>query len=371
MKTQKLGKFRVAEYVADKPLMVDSNGRLIYPTDLLKKTRAPVFGLALASQENRAKLALARLKAEPDFAFGVIGDNGLYTKAEVLKHVQDQTSLGLQFTHIEVTYAEYFANQLLGHLPTTPPRLRVRAVAAMPAMPYDWKWVAKVYWKLFKTRVLFCENTTDAVTTPAANYRITNVHPVFAAKGFDVVSLEGANDVRTSFVTSAKDSRTVYISGIGHGNYTTYTGHLQSIVLQVGSYDASEVKGKVLHFLSCETAKTLGPDNVSKGAKAFVGYNENFVFDWTNANLYWPCDSQFDISMANGKTVEQAIADTNAKFDAAIASVPGTSTAATLLSDKNLLRSPVSGAAWGDKTARIFPYLFWYVRFSAFASHSI
>lgn len=368
MKKVKLGKFRVPDYAADKPVMIRSNGQLIYPSDLLKKTKAPAFGVALATPENKTKLALERLKVEPDFEFGVISRNGKYTKAEVLKHVQDQTTLGLQFTDIEVNYAEYFANQLLGHLPKIPPKLVVPAAPAMPAIPSDWKWVTRPYWRFFRTRVLFCENTTDGVTTPAANWRIANVHSVFAAKGFDVVSLEGVNDIRASFIPNSKDYRTVYISGVGHGNYTTYTGHLQAAILQVGGYDGAEVKGKVLHLLSCETGRTLCPDTVSHGAKAAVGYDENFVFDWANANLYWQCDSQFDISMANGKTVEQAIADTIAKYNAAIASVPGTSTAATLLSDRNLLRSPVSGPAWGSKTQRIFPYVFYYIPFSVFAS---
>jgi hypothetical protein len=107
---------------------------------------------------------------------------------------------------------------------------------------------------------------------------------------------------------------------------------------------------------------------VTHGAKAYVGYDENFVFDWTNPNLYWQSDSQFDISMANGKTAEQAIADTIAKYNAAIASVPGTNTAATLLSDRNLLRSPVSGPAWGSKTHRIFPYLFYHIPFAVYAA---
>lgn len=368
MKTVKLGKFALPDYAAEKPLMIRGSGELIYPSDLLKKKQAPSFGVSLASPENKAKLATARLKLEPDFFYGVINKVGKYSKAEVLKHIQDQTSLGLQFTDIEVNYAEYFANQLLGNLPKVPPKLQISPIEKLPAIPSDWRWIPQGYWKFFRTRVVFCENTTDGVTTPAANYRIANVHPVFAAKGFEVVSLEGANDSRANFIPNTKNSRTVYISGIGHGNYTTYTGNMNSPVIQVGGYDAAEVNGKVIHLLSCETAKTLGPDTVTHGAKAFAGYTENFVFDWANANLYWPCDSQFDISMANGKTVEQAIADTINKFNAAIATVPGTGTAANLFNDRNLLRSPVSGAAWGSKTQRIFPYVFYYVSFAAFMS---
>jgi hypothetical protein len=84
MRTVKLGKFTLPDYAAEKPVMIRSNGQLIYASDLLKKTQPPRFGAALASPENKAKLAIERLKIEPDFVFGVIGGNGKYTKAEVL-----------------------------------------------------------------------------------------------------------------------------------------------------------------------------------------------------------------------------------------------------------------------------------------------
>ena len=366
MKTVQLGRMKVADYVVEKPVGIRPNGQLIYPSDLLGRKEPPSFGMALASTENKNKLATERLKLEPDFDFGVLDNGGKYSKADVLRHIQTQTPLGQQFVNIEVNYAEYFANQLLGNIPITSAAKVSSQSEKLPGIPNDWKAVSKTHWRFYQTKVLFCENTTDAVTTPAANYRIANVHPVFAARGFDVVSLQGVNDARANFIPQATDSKTVYIGGIGHGNYTVYTGDAFNHILEVGSYGAAEVNGKVLHFLSCETGKTLGPDTVMHGAKGYVGYNENFVFDWANANLYWPCDSQFDISMANGKTIAQAIADTNAKYDAAIASVPGTSTAATLLSDKNLLRSPVSGSAWGGTSVRIYPYMFYYMPFAAY-----
>jgi hypothetical protein len=282
--------------------------------------------------------------------------------------------LGVQFTNIEVNYAEFFKQQLLGKAPLSEGKTvaklgkAAKTSKAAPVIPADWKWIPKSKWGFFKSRVLFCENTTDSVTTPAATYRIKNVHPVFASKGFEVIVLKDVNDIRTNFAPKAKDPRVVYISGIGHGGYNSYTGHNFDPLLQIGVYTNDEVKKKSMHFLSCETARDLGPDTVGKGASSYAGYTENFVFDWDNANLYWQCDSQYDISMANGKTAEQAVADTIAKYNAAIASVPGTSTAATLLSDRNLLRSPVSGAEWGSKTARIYPYIFYYTSFAAFAS---
>jgi hypothetical protein len=362
MKTVKLGRFTLPDYAAEKPVGIRSSGQLIYAKDLLENKVAPSFGLALAPKENKTKLALERIKLEPDFEFGVMSRPGKYSKNEVLKHIEDQTSLGLVFTDIEVNYAEYFTQQLLGNIAI--PKvlsLKEKADLALPKIPAEWKWLPKAYWRFLKARVLFCENTTDGVTSQAAQYRIANVHKAFANRGFEVICLDGVNDIRTNFITKSTEPRVVYIGGIGHGNYTTYTGHMFNHILEVGAYGSNEVNGKVIHFLSCETGRTLGPDTVTHAARAYVGYDENFVFDWANSNLYWKCDSQFDISMANGKSVEQAIADTYAQYDAAITSVPGTSTASTLLNDKNLLRSPVSGPAWGSKTAKVYPYAFYHI----------
>jgi hypothetical protein len=368
MKNIKLGKFVLPAYAAEKPIGIRGNGQLIYAKELLEKKALPSFGVALSSKENKTKLAVERIKLEPDFQLGILNKVGKYSKKDVIKHIQDQTSLGMQITDIEVNYSEYFTKQLLGQIPVSKgPSLKITG-GIIPPIPKDWKWIPKPQWRFFRSRVLFCENTTDSVTSSCAKYRITNVHPVFAARGYEVISLEGVNDIRSMFQAKAIDPRVVYISGIGHGNYTTYTGHLFNVILQVGAYSSAEVKNKAIHFLSCETGRTLGPNTVANSAKAYVGYDENFVFDWANQNLYWASDSQFDISMANGRTVEGAIADTIARYNAAIASVPGTTTAATLLSDRNLLRSPVSGAAWGNKTARIFPYIFYYMPFAAYAA---
>ncbi len=367
MKKVKIGKLNVAEFVTAKPVGIRGNGQFVYASELLGKGAIPSFGMALASKDNKIKLALARIKEEPDFELGILNKVGRYTKKEIISHIEKQSSLGKEITDIEVKYAEHFSRQLLGNIPLLPP-VKPGKIIPPAIIPKEWKWVPKKYWRLFKSRVVFCENTTDSVTTPAANYRIAHVHKAFKNRGFEVIALTGVNDIRSKFVTEATKSRVVYLGGIGHGSYTTYTGDDFNHILEVGHYDASEVNGKVAHFLSCETGRDLGPDTITKGAKAYAGYTENFVFDWANADLYWPCDSQFDISMANGRTVEQAIADTYAKFDAAIASVPGTSTAATLLNDKNLLRSPVSGAAWGSKTARVYPHVFYHMPVSVFFS---
>ena len=190
MKTVKLGKLNVEQYVAEKPVGIRSDGTLIYPTDLMKRSAAPSLGLAMASKDNKIKLALARIKLEPDFELGVLDSGGKYSKKDVIKHINDQTVLGMQLVNMEVQYAEHFSNQMMGkelmdELSAITDKISSVAKSVVDAIPKEWLTVPKVLWPIFKNKVLFCENTTDGVTTPAANYRIANVHPVFAAKGFE------------------------------------------------------------------------------------------------------------------------------------------------------------------------------------------
>lgn len=368
MKTVRLGCFNLPAYAAEKPVGFRDDGKLIFAFDLLEGRVPPFYGLSFGPAEYKTNLALARIKLEPDFYVGVIGSNGLYSKAEVIRHIELQTALGRELVDIEIKYAEYFTHQLLGDIPAPPlRRARRHRRHRKTGIPQEWKWVPKKQQKLFKSRVLFCENTTDPVTTPAAEYRIAHVHPVFTARGFHVTTLKGVNDIRANFLPHAQDPLVVYVGGVGHGDYTLYSGYDQpNPILQVSDYGSDEVKNKVMHFLSCRTGRTLGPDTVIQGAKAYVGYDDDFFIDWANADLFWQCDSQFDISMAGGETVEQAIADTNTGYDSAISSFPGTITAAYLLSNKGLLRSPVSDPVWGDKTITINPLLFTYITLADF-----
>jgi hypothetical protein len=120
----------------------------------------------------------------------------------------------------------------------------------------------------------------------------------------------------------------------------------------------------VIHLLSCQTAKQLGPDLIKKGARAYAGYFENFTFVYDQPGtpidemeLFWRCDSTWDLMMAHGETAEKAHNATIAAYNAAIAEVPGTAAAVWLTHDRNYFRSPVSSAAYGSKNARIYPFI--------------
>jgi len=198
---------------------------------------------------------------------GVI-NAGINNMAEIISHIENQTSLGKQLADAEAKYSGFMPNQVLGKITSAPIRFVMPKAEALPSIPMEWKIIPKNNWRLFSNMILFYENTTDSVTNEAVRYRIHHVHPVFENRGFEVIKLIGVNDNRTDFSSRAKESRVVYMSGIGHGNYTVYTGHGNSGLLSMGWYNSQEVDNSTIHFLSCRTGRDLGPDTVSKGALA-------------------------------------------------------------------------------------------------------
>lgn len=360
MAKKKLGAFSLTERAMDKPTSITSDGKFIYPKEVHEKKSLEFNTLISLDDSLKIKLTEARIKAETEFKLGIIG-LGSYSKKEVLENVLNQTELGELVTRAEMNYCDEFNMQLRN--PVT--RLPVEPVVKVQktVIPKEIRGIHSAIRPIFRSTALFCEDTTDSLTNLAATYRKAKVHPVFAAQGFNVKVLEGVNDVKYYFHQEAIKRCVVYISGVGHGSPTVYTGHLGDPVLRVGYYDSADVNGKVVHLLSCQTAKTLGPDMITKGAKSYFGYFENFIFNYDQSStavneleLFWKCDSEIDICMALGTTCEAAHNAAIAKYNWAIAQVPNTSTAVNLTHDRNYLRDAKIGSAYGSKTKKISKY---------------
>lgn len=87
-------------------------------------------------------------------------------------------------------------------------------------------------------------------------------------------------DRRKPFQLSAP--RSDIIIGMGHGDVDTFTGQNENLILRIGEYNPDEIKGKVVKLLSCQTGVLLGPDLVRNGARAYLGYTDDYL---------WVCDS--------------------------------------------------------------------------------
>ena len=60
----------------------------------------------------------------------------------------------------------------------------------------------------------------------------------------------------------------------GHGDSDAVAG-TNGVVLDTDNDDLLE--GKIVHALSCQSAKELGPDAIAKGANAYISYKEDFI----------------------------------------------------------------------------------------------
>lgn len=353
----KIGSLNFKDFAAQKPVLLSETGKALTVKEVARTTQMSAVSLHTLSEDKQKELTIQRYEKEPDFKLGIF-NFGSYTKEEVLKNINENTEFGKLAIRVEMQYCNELIESLKLSLIPKFPKIPIKPIPEDP----EWRVIRKCFWFKLKTTALFAENTTDSITKSFANYRIANVHPVFLNKGFNVIVNQGTNDTRANFVAKAKKPLTVFLGGIGHGNYNRYTGHGGENILKVGEYEASEVKDKVIHFLSCRTAAELGPDAIANGAKCYAGYDESFTFVWDDPNtpvnevdLFKICDSTFDIHMANGATAQQAYDATISAFNAAIALVPGTTAASWLTYDRDHFK------LLGNTASTISPYK--YVKF--------
>lgn len=155
-----------------------------------------------------------------------------------------------------------------------------------------------------------CMADFDLPTRSASGFLLRYILPRLGP-----VPLYGALDRRKPFQLSAPQSD--IIIGMGHGDVDTFTGQNENLILKVGEYDPSEIKGKVVKLLSCQTGVTLGPDLISNGARSYLGYTDDYLWVCDSDKVSTPWSdhlaSPFLLpvvdsinTLLNGKTIEEA-----------------------------------------------------------------
>ncbi len=196
----------------------------------------------------------------------------------------------------------------------------------------------------------------EPITRAAFTYRQKNVYPYLERKGWQLLRCQEAL-ARRSYVASAAVTPGVgYITGLGHGKYDRFMGQYYEAIFSIGGYSPNESKSKIVHLLSCEAARDLGPDFVKNGCVAFFGYDEDFSFQMDEADSFFNCDSEIDRGFADGLAAAAVYARAVAAFNAKIAELRAKGSdykAAQLEYDRDHLRSPTSDVKWGDPRAKL------------------
>jgi hypothetical protein len=204
--------------------------------------------------------------------------------------------------------------------------------------------------------ILGIDSSWEPVTKAGSEYRTKHVYGYFTKKRLQWKRLSGSMARRQYVAPDARQGSVDFVTGVGHGSFSTYTGDFGDEVWSVGNYGDDEVRGKVFHLLSCQTARDLGPDMVKRGARAYFGYDVNFTLLMEYSDIFFECDSEIDRAFADGLNAGEVFGRVTALFDRRIEEfrAQGREYAATLLeTDRDHLCGPSKDARWGDTEARL------------------
>jgi len=343
-------KLNLSELEVKKPMAMDAEGNLITLKDLEEKK--PYISLATLAPEQQRDLVIKRYDMEEDFEISILEGERM-NKAQVMKQIEDQTDLGIEAMRAELSYLSDILSELAvegveEELPET--------VDLGPWPPKKYRVIPKKYWPWFFRRyAVFAEDTDTAITKSAALYRKKYVIPCFVSKRIIPIVLTGSNDTRPNFAKACKHRSVIYVSGVGHGSPTVYSGYHYDRLWEACKYDPAEVKGKIIHLLSCKTAQELGPDLIKKGACAYFGYYENFTITWNHPEVFWKCDSSIDLALCRGLNagmVARVAIYVYNYWIRRMRAIHGP-TAVWLTWDRDALRTPLHGRQYGSSTCTL------------------
>lgn len=135
-------------------------------------------------------------------------------------------------------------------------------------------------------------------------------------RGHIILDLEEDRACRKDFESMIKKHSPSLLFLNGHGDDNMVTGQNNDIVLRVGQNE-TVLKNTITYALSCRSAKVLGAQSIAYGARAYIGYQEDFIFMYTNekrtrpyedrtADLFLEPSNQVVVSLLKGHTVHNA-----------------------------------------------------------------
>lgn len=122
--------------------------------------------------------------------------------------------------------------------------------------------------------------------------------------------------------------------GVGHGQSNEYTTQSLATFLRTGKepLNLDVTDDRIVHLLSCLTAKELGPDLINSGTDVYIGYNKEFYLGIKARDEPYPiegseptekqdfvtntlCDLEAQRVLLDGGTVVEAYHASQQRFD--------------------------------------------------------
>ncbi len=143
-------------------------------------------------------------------------------------------------------------------------------------------------------------------------------------KGITVLDLHDDKATRKNVESMIQKKRPSLIFFNGHGDEKTVFGHKEEPLVEAGKNEGI-LKGSVTYAITCKSGKTLGPRSVEKGARAYIGYQDDFTFLYdksltatplrdTTATLFLEPAQQPVLSLLKGRPVGEAVERTKDQF---------------------------------------------------------
>ncbi len=107
----------------------------------------------------------------------------------------------------------------------------------------------------------------------------------------NIVDLKDKRANKKEFTSVINKIQPLIIIINGHGNDSVITGQDNQLLIAVGINDEL-TKGRIIYAISCKSASKLGASCVKKGAIAFIGYKEDFIFVTTKEKETKPLDDK-------------------------------------------------------------------------------
>ena len=104
------------------------------------------------------------------------------------------------------------------------------------------------------------------------------------ARNLNVIDLPGSKANRADFSGRVKKTKPKLFILNGHGSETSITGHDNKPLIVKGENEDLLSEG-IAYALSCKSANKLGAAAVKAGAKAYIGYSDDFVFVISEKNF--------------------------------------------------------------------------------------
>jgi hypothetical protein len=164
------------------------------------------------------------------------------------------------------------------------------------------------------------------VVTNPSDDRVTEYLDSWSAKAIDLAKAQPDTFVfelrkeqanKAELVKLIEDKKPHLILFNGHGDHDFITGFDQEVLIKSGENEEL-LKNIIVHAMSCNAGKTLGPEAIKIGSVAYIGYKEEFKLTHLNkttkaeqladdvAKFFLEPAYEVIIALIEGNTVEQA-----------------------------------------------------------------